>query len=110
MSTPEQLKRYKMIGTAGVIVIPVMIILIATIGISSSKTGISDMLPSIENYVAQDAIKQYEIAKRQGDKVQIYVSAGLVSAAFLQAKDEENYIKWKAIEKEAGKAAGINFE
>jgi hypothetical protein len=66
----------------------------------------SDM-QKIENQVAEDAVKQYEIAKRQGDKTQIYVQAGMVAAAYLQAKDEENYKKWKDIETQAGKAAGM---
>jgi len=33
--------------------------------------------------------------------------AGLVSAAYLQAKDEANYNKWKEIEKEDARAAGM---
>jgi hypothetical protein len=44
----------------------------------------------IENKVASDAVEQYRIAERQGDKMQICVQAGLVSAAYLQAKDEVN--------------------
>lgn len=64
-------------------------------------------MQSIENKVAEDAVTQYEIAKNQGDKIQTCVQAGLVSASFLQAKDEENYNKWKAIEKQDCKAAGL---
>jgi len=64
-------------------------------------------MQTIENQVTEDAIKQYEIAYRQGDKMQIYVQAGMVAAAYLQAQDEENYRKWKAIEKEAGKKVGL---
>lgn len=63
--------------------------------------------PSIEQQVAKEMVEQYEIAKKQGDKIQICVQAGLVSAAFLQAKDEENYNKWKKIEAEVCKEAGI---
>lgn len=47
-------------------------------------------MSDIENK-ATDAVTQYEIAKRQGDKMQICVQAGFVTAAFLQAKDEKNY-------------------
>ncbi|PSL42799.1 hypothetical protein CLV51_11015 [Chitinophaga niastensis] len=64
-------------------------------------------LNKIENQVAEDAVKQYEIAKKQGDKMQTYVQASLVATAYLQAKDEVNYNKWKDIEKEAGEAAGV---
>ena len=53
----------------------------------------------IEKQVAQDAIKQYRIAKRHGSAIDAYVQAGIVAAAFLQAKDEANYKKWKKIEK-----------
>lgn len=69
----------------------------------------ADQMQSIENQVAKDAEEQYYIALRQGDKMQIAVQASMVSAAYLQAKDEPNYNKWKAIEKEANKAAGLDF-
>lgn len=71
-----------------------------------AKSDIQD----IENQVAEDAVKQYEIAKRSGDKVEIYTHASLVAASYLQAKDEENYKKWKEIERQAAKAAGIPTE
>lgn len=62
---------------------------------------------SIEKQVAQDAVAQFEIAKRSGDGMQTCVHAGLVSAAFLQAKDEASYRKWLAIEKQECAAAGV---
>ena len=67
-------------------------------------------MQKIENQVALDAEKQYEIAKKGDDKMQTYVQAGLVAAAYLQAKDQENYNKWKAIEKEEAKNAGMIIE
>ncbi|QSW89696.1 hypothetical protein J0383_02515 [Flavobacterium endoglycinae] len=67
-------------------------------------------MQTIENQVALDAEKQYEIAKNGGDKIQTYVQAGMVAAAYLQAKDEVNYNKWKAIEKEEAKNAGMTIE
>ncbi len=70
------------------------------------KKAASDM-NKIENQVAEDAVKEYEITKGGKDKMEIYVHAGLVAAAYLQAKDEINYKKWKEIESEDGKAAGI---
>jgi hypothetical protein len=60
-----------------------------------------------QNKVAADAEEQYNIALRQGDKSMIYLQAGFVSAAYLQSKDEANYIKWKEIEKQAAIDAGI---
>lgn len=52
----------------------------------------------IENQVAADAVKQYEIAARNDSAVDRCVQAGIVSAAYLQAKDEENYRIWKTKE------------
>ncbi|MEI6480299.1 MAG: hypothetical protein WCO12_02140 [bacterium] len=63
---------------------------------------------NINKQVSSDVVQQYEIAKRQGDKVQICVQAGLVSAVFLQGKDEASYQQWKAIEKADCSSAGIN--
>ncbi len=53
----------------------------------------------ITNKVAQDAVAQYNIAKQQGDPMQICVQAGFVAAAYLQAKDQGSYNNWKATEK-----------
>lgn len=71
---------------------------------------VANDMQKIENKVATDAEKQYEIAKNGGDKMQTYVQASLVAAAYLQAKDEVNYNKWKAIEKEEAKNAGMPAE
>ena len=54
----------------------------------------------IEQQVAADVVQQYEIAKRSGNAIDAYVHASLVAAAYLQAKDEPNYQKWKTIEAE----------
>lgn len=70
------------------------------------KYAMSEMT-DISNHVADDAVAQYEIAKRQGDKMQTCVQAGLVSAAFLQAKNEPQYREWKTTEKADCAAAGL---
>lgn len=64
-------------------------------------------MDKIENQVALDAEKQYEIAKRNGSDLDAYVQAGLVCAAYLQANDEVNYKKWKAIENQLAKKIGL---
>lgn len=64
-------------------------------------------LQKIENQVVADAVKQYKIAKENGSAMDAYVQAGIVAAAFLQAKDEENYKKWKKVEKEEAKKVGL---
>jgi len=82
--------------------------IIAGIVVFTALSGCVDMA-DIEKKVCSDAIEQYEIAVRQGDKIQIAVQAGFVSAAMLQAKDEEGYREWKAVQDRAEKAAGIRF-
>ena len=64
-------------------------------------------MQKIENQVAADAVNQYQIAKRQGNAIQVCVQAGLVSAAYLQAKDEPNYQQWKKTEIEDCRRAGV---
>lgn len=64
-------------------------------------------MQNIENQVAIDAVNQYQIAQRQGNAIQVCVQAGLVSAAYLQAKDEPNYRQWKKTESEDCSRAGV---
>ena len=68
---------------------------------------VASNMATIQADVARDAVTQYEIAKKQGDRIQICVQAGLVSAAYLQAKDEANYRRWKATEAADCKRAGV---
>ena len=64
-------------------------------------------LQKIENQVADDAVKQYGIASRSGTAMDVCVQAGFVTAAYLQAKDESNYRRWKEIEKTDCEKAGL---
>jgi hypothetical protein len=66
-----------------------------------------EFVDHINNQVAEDAVKQYEIAERGGNAADTYVHAGIVAAAYLQAKDEANYQKWKQIESAAARKAGM---
>jgi hypothetical protein len=54
----------------------------------------------VEDKVAADAVAQYGIAKRNGAPLDVCVQAGMVVAAYLQAKDETHYQQWKQTEKE----------
>lgn len=67
----------------------------------------NNKMQKIENKVAVDAEKEYYIAKRQGDKMQVYTQASFVAAAYLQAKDEPNYNKWKAIQDSCAATVGL---
>ena len=64
-------------------------------------------MQDIHDQVASDAVQQYEIARRNGTAIDVCVRAGLVSAAYLQAKNESSYQHWKQIEKDTCTAAGI---
>lgn len=69
--------------------------------------AVASGMADIEAKVATDAVAQYEIAKRQGDAMQTCVQAGMVSAAFLQAKNEAQYTQWKATERADCARAGM---
>ena len=61
----------------------------------------------IEDQVAKDAVKQYEISKKNGTAADICEHAGLVTAAYLQAKNEEKYRTAKSQEEQDCAAAGV---
>lgn len=65
-------------------------------------------MQGIHNKVAEDAVKQYDMAARNGSAIDVCVQAGLVSAAYLQAQDESAYKTWKGIEQRDCDAAGIH--
>jgi len=92
--------------------IAIVVVIIAVLGIwcfigLGAKHAAESNLNNIQLQVAHEAEEQYAIAKRNGSPMDIYVRAGLVAEAYLQAKDEVNYKKWKQIETEAAIAAGI---
>ncbi|MFC3903196.1 hypothetical protein SAMN05421749_104282 [Acinetobacter marinus] len=64
-----------------------------------SISDVDDVLESVYQQVVDESIQEYQIAKKHGDLVDVCVQAGLVSAAQLQAKNEDGYAKWKNIEK-----------
>lgn len=68
---------------------------------------VTQQVNKIENQVASDSVAQYQIAKREGDQMQTCVHAGIVAAAYLQAKDESNYQQWKQTEKSDCRKAGV---
>jgi hypothetical protein len=70
------------------------------------QQAIKDM-DRIEDQVAVDMVSQYNLAKQSGDVIQICVQAGMVSAGYLQANDQSNYLKWKGVEKADCKKAGM---
>lgn len=73
----------------------------------AATAQVADTMRGIYDQVSKDAVEQYGIAKRQGSPIDICVHAGLVSAAYIQAKDEANYRAWKAKELEDCDRAGV---
>lgn len=64
-------------------------------------------MSNIERSVANDAVKQYEMAARHGDEIEMYTHAGMCAQAFLQIGDEANYRKWKNIEGQLATKIGL---
>lgn len=67
-------------------------------------------LDKIETQVADDAVRQYNIAKQNGGNMDACIQAGIVSGAFLQAKNQDRYQFWKQIEKTDCIKAGVPIE
>ena len=103
----QKLKVNSVLSAVGVIVLIGLFYTGFNFITSPDSPVVQDQLQSINNSVANDAVAQYNIAKQQGDQMQICVQAGIVSAAFLQSKDQVNYNKWKEIEATECKAAGM---
>lgn len=66
-----------------------------------------DLGDHVMGSAAQDQIEVYEIAKRNGDKMQTCMQAGMIAQFFLQSKDEASWKEWSAKEDEDCEAAGI---
>jgi hypothetical protein len=69
-----------------------------------------DPMTEVAQKVARDSVEQYELVKTGGDKMQICAHASMVVAAFVQAKDKENFAKWKAVERADCKKAGVPLQ
>jgi hypothetical protein len=62
---------------------------------------------NINNNVAKDFETQYYMALSNGSRMQVCVQAGLVAAAYLQAKNSEQYQRWSGTEGRDCRAAGL---
>lgn len=69
-----------------------------------------DVDEGMKQNAGKDDEAKYEIAKRRGDAMDICVQAGLVASTWRFAKNQEAYLKWRAIEEADCKAAGIEPE
>ena len=57
--------------------------------------------------VTNDVIDQYNLVKKSGDKMQMCVRAGLVAEAYLQGKNQTEYLNWTDIRNNDCAAAGL---
>jgi hypothetical protein len=71
------------------------------------QTQTAKYLDQVYNQVADDAVKKYEIAKRNGRPLDVCYQARMVALAYLQAKDETNYAIWKQTESRECSSAGL---
>ena len=90
--------------TAGGIVAVILVVVVAPIVLRQLTARDTD---AIQRQVAADEIAQYDIAKKNGSAAEAYMHATIVAAAFRKANDEANYQKWKAIQNEEAKRAGL---
>lgn len=67
-------------------------------GRETHAAEVAQQVRSIERSVVFDAIAQFRTAQRAGDKVDVCVHAGLVTASLIQAKESLALSKWKPIE------------
>jgi len=104
-------RREKIILAAGLIIgLPLLVALIANppTFVNTNATA-NDAMKKITRKVADDQIKRFEIAQKNGGSVMdVCVQAGLVTAALLQDQDARRYADWKQIEKRTCKEAGLD--
>jgi hypothetical protein len=81
--------------------------IIILISLLSLFTACSPGMQEIQQKVATDSVKSYELTQKAGDKIELCVKAGMVAEAFNQAHDEKNYLAWKQTEKADCELAGI---
>lgn len=74
---------------------------------SVTDAVVNPQMNAITDKVARDAVDKYNMAKETGSAIDICVQAGLVEAAWLQAKNQTEYKNWHAIKQSDCKKAGM---
>jgi hypothetical protein len=83
-----------------------LVLTVALGGCSSPSPEAS--LKNLKDATALDLAEQFHIASKNGAKpMELCVQAGVVKAAYLQAKDEKQYQVWTALEDISCEEAGI---
>lgn len=68
---------------------------------------VKQQMADIHQQVADDQIREYNIARQHGAAIDACVHAGMVAAAFLQAQKEGQYAQWKQTESADCGRAGL---
>lgn len=77
-----------------------VVFFLAVIGTAlNSDEVMQTQLDEISVKMAEDGIKQYNIAIKNNNIEDAYAQASIIAQSYLSAKDEENYKVWKKIEK-----------
>lgn len=117
--TKSQIIRQRVLYSIGVLLVILFIIAILSPNKKPKQTQMAQTQPqttSIDNShspqrraskFAADKIAEYEIAKRNGDKMTACVLAGIIKQAFLTAQDEQHYNIWRVTEETRCEEAGV---
>jgi len=89
-----------------------LVVLYVIYSINEMRNRNPTLAPSIQELndkSAESAVRKYQrvLHDQHSTQVDVCVQAGLVSSAYLQAQDEMNYKKWKAIQKSDCARAGV---
>jgi hypothetical protein len=89
-----------------------LVVLYVIYSINEMRNRNNSLAPSTQednDRSAENAVRQYQKVLHDGHSTQVdvCVQAGLVNSAYLQAQDEMNYKKWKAIQKSDCARAGV---
>ena len=93
----------------GIIGLGIFLYIFYNMFLGGAEREAAQTMREIENQVAQDSIVQYNIAKRNGSQMEVCTYAGMVAAAWMQAKNEAEYARWRQIQSQECRAAGIPF-
>lgn len=91
------------LGTIAVVVTLIVMIAMAWPSGEEVQSSVDDLYTQ----QAVDYEEQYQMLQKEGDPVELCVRAGFVAEAYLQARDNDNFGKWHAIEEADCAAAGI---
>lgn len=94
----------------GVAIFFVIVIVLAFLlaGTWPTDEEVDQKVADMHGDVAADWISQYQDASNYGDAMDRCVRAGFVVESYLQAGQSENYRKWKQIEREDCREAGLS--